>query len=174
MLTDQGKARVKKAFPTPPPHQEEIAALSIYTTGYFLNQNKTLRGEPLNKESMSRYDQTKDKINQTNKMAIAALNSMPDFNGTVYRGANLPQSIIDQYKPGEMIQEKGFVSTSQTKKAAYNGNTRFIIASKTGTDISKISAYEKEKEVVMKPNTAFKVLKKKARGGITTIYLEEI
>lgn len=159
---------------TPPPHGEELAALTVYSGGSFRNMNRLLRGQELHREDTAKYQQTLPRLKQHIEMATAALNGLPKYEGTVYRGTDLDPEQISRYKVGETITEHGFTSSSYSKDAAYRGNTRFIIASKSGSQIDKFAPYAHEKEVLFKPGTKFKVLKTRKERGRQTFYLEEL
>ena len=84
---------------------------------------------------------------------------------TLYRGMELTPEMIDEYKKivGQEIVWPAFTSTSKDRRVAeaYVGNTLFIISSK-GTwrpqnDISKISLYPDEQEVLLSSLYKFKV-----------------
>ncbi|CAF1213439.1 unnamed protein product [Adineta steineri] len=89
---------------------------------------------------------------------------------TVYRGAQLTDEMIDQYKKAVQSKDsrrsfQAFTSCSRNRiKAEQFGNTLFIFNPKTRTsyrtlnmDISFISAYPNEEEVLIKPGRAFEI-----------------
>jgi hypothetical protein len=104
---------------------------------------------------------------------------MPVYTGTVYRCANLPQSIIDKYKPGESVVEKAFTSTSSDRKVAAvfdrdrdESSVTYIINSTKGRSLHKINP--SEKEILYPPNQKFKVLKvEKHPNGGHLIYMSD-
>ncbi|CAF4428206.1 unnamed protein product, partial [Adineta steineri] len=89
---------------------------------------------------------------------------------TVYRGAQLTDEMIDQYKKAVQSKDsrrsfQAFTSCSRNRiKAEQFGNTLFIFNPKTRTsyrtlnmDISSVSAYPNEEEVLIKPGRAFEI-----------------
>lgn len=78
---------------------------------------------------------------------------------TLYRGATLSMTMIDEYKQavGKTIIWLGFTSTSKDRRVAemYAGNALFIILAKDTwhpqNDISKLSYYPDEREVLLSP-----------------------
>lgn len=91
--------------------------------------------------------------------AYSGVRKMPDYSGVVYRSApSLPPNVLEQYKVGETIDEKGFTSTSKKQGGQYGyGKIRFTIRSNHGKDVSGISHYKDEEEVLFPPGTRFKV-----------------
>ena len=72
--------------------------------------------------------------------------------------------------------EKAFTSSSATEEAAFSGNTRFLIKSETGKDISVLSNFQSEKEILFTPHTQFKVLSVETnpKTGLREIFMIEI
>lgn len=96
------------------------------------------------------------------RMITSALNKLPDFNGTVYRGSRTgtrfsPEQLEKMYKVGKTIEEKGFTSTSYEKDSKFDGDVQYEIKSRTGKNIENFSNYPSEKEVLFRPGTQFKV-----------------
>jgi hypothetical protein len=157
----------------PPPYPEEVAALDIYSSELFSEMNQSLRGEA----------KASPAIAAEIKMATSALRNMPIAQGTVYRGAALPKSVIEQYKKGSTIEELGFTSTTESKQTAddfveYNRtpgkeNVFFVINSKKGRSMKQISMLPEEEEVLFEPKTKFNVLDVKTESGRTLIYMDE-
>lgn len=110
------------------------------------------------------------------RLIESGLSQLPSFKGTVFRGTNLTPEQLAKYKKDEIVTESAFTSTSTVAGDAFPGNTQFVINSKNGREISILSEYPNEKEVLFKSNTKFKVLTvdfdKKA--NTTVIYLDEI
>jgi hypothetical protein len=158
-------AQIKKfkKLANDPPYWEDVMILNGYTSDDYRPINKHLREG--------------SKIDPDLKIAIkradVALKAMPKFEGTVYRGADLSQDLIDRYKVGETIAERAYVSTSRSKKQAFEGNVRFVIQSKNGVDVSDLSEFKKEQEVLIPRDSKFKVLDKQIKGAETIIFMEE-
>src|SRR5439155_26404709 len=82
------------------------------------------------------------------------------YEGTAYRGmGNVPQAVIDNYKPGAIVVERAFTSTSPKSKVpfGFNPETLFVMNVRKGNDISSVNAFG-EAEVLLRPNTRFKVV----------------
>jgi hypothetical protein len=89
-----------------------------------------------------------------------------EFEGYLYRGANLPEEGISSYKDaaetGELLAFPTFTSTSRNRSIAERfGNTVFIISvnrsRETSVDTSDISEYPNEKEHLLIPGFLYKV-----------------
>jgi hypothetical protein len=86
---------------------------------------------------------------------------LPVHRGTVYRGTQLSQSMMDELRPGGTFCDPGFLSTSKLEAKAFCNKRRsvkFTIESKSGVDISSISRQKHEAEVLFRPRTMFKIL----------------
>ena len=76
-------------------------------------------------------------------------------------GANATPYVTSTMKPGTVVTERSFVSTTANPKVPFefDPETLFVINSRGGgRDISQVSFYEKEAEMLFRPNTRFKVL----------------
>ncbi|GMV42308.1 MAG: hypothetical protein AMXMBFR64_40240 [Myxococcales bacterium] len=145
---------------------DQLIAIRGYTSEDYWKINAALRnGDPA---ELAKYD-------TYIKAAEAGLAQLPSFQGTVYRGANLPDAVLDNYVAGQTVTEHAFTSTAASPSAAFTGNTKFVIQSKTGSDVSSLSLYKNEQEVLFSPGTKFKVLKVDVDPGtgFTTIYMTE-
>ena len=107
--------------------------------------------------------------------SVAGLEKLPSYEGTVYRGVTLSPESIAKYVPGETVVESAFTSTSKTMGTSFPGNTKFVIQSLEGKDVSLLSKYPGEQEILFRPGSPFKVLSKTTdASGKTTIFLKEI
>lgn len=131
----------------------EMVAIRAYTTSAYSDINSALRGS-----DVSRLPQFEGTI----KAAAAGLNKMPNFKGTVVRGITLPPevltSVLSNYEPGKRIVEKAFVSTSWAH--GFNGNVKFVVKSSFGKEVSWMSQYPKEREILFVPGSEFIVKNK--------------
>jgi hypothetical protein len=111
------------------------------------------------------------------------------YIGQTYRGMKITDDNLHQYKIGSLIMTKSFSSSSKKEKVAHKflegsyrpneEHTSFIKFSaiciynirnpRTGLDISQLSEYEEEEEVLIVPYSAFRVVNIKldpnAHGG---------
>lgn len=166
-------AEAKKKHPTPPPHPEEYAALKWYTDDGFRGMNSYLRGQEKLKGKQ------KEDRDREISMAVAGLEAMPVYQGTVYRGTNFSGSeakkYLKQYKVGAEVTEPAFASTSKAGlHEDFEGQVNFVIKSKTGRSIAEASNVPSEDEVLFPPATRFKVLEQESYAGVTTVYMEEV
>lgn len=142
--------RMVNAFPEF--KKEEIAAVSEYGNTYYRRINSYLRDKDAPRQE---YEEN---------FAIVmnnALNKLPNYSETVYRGGTFSKALLSKYKTGVTVTEDAFVSTSKYAGTALEGDTFFIIRSKTGKEVEKIMEFEiegpTEGEVLFKPGTRFKV-----------------
>ncbi|MEU4312390.1 ADP-ribosyltransferase domain-containing protein [Nocardia sp. NPDC024068] len=91
----------------------------------------------------------------------SAIAKLRNYSGTVFRGAHLSDDALARYKPGSIVTEAAFTSTSRSKSRAFGGNTHFKIRSSTGKRLGGYSAKPHEKEVLFPPGTGFEVVKVK-------------
>lgn len=104
-------------------------------------------------------------VRQLNK----ALDKLPNHEGVVYRKASLEPEIAAMYKPGMIVEERGFTSTSKVE-GTWSGSFKYKITSKTGKDISKMSLHPGENEVLFQSGSRFKVTERV--GNI--IHMEQV
>jgi len=153
--------------------KEEYIATIAYTDDGYKDLNYNLR---LGLKS--------DEMNIFKNILNDALDAMDSYIGTVYRATSLNKGQFEKYlnamKNNEPILEKAFTSTTTDHERINEFmdnekielNMEFVIKSKNGKDISKISIYEKEKEVLFKAGTKFKVIS--INQYTRTIELEEV
>lgn len=154
---------------------DDLVGLREYTANGYVKMNEGLRGSKTALQEMAPIVKT----------AASGLKAMPEVRGPVYRGANMTPERLAGYKVGATISERGFTSTTQhkamvlgqTAEQSFNKNTMFVIKSNGGgKDVSMLSQYPDEKEVLFAPGTEFKVLKNAFDKKLakTVIYLEEV
>lgn len=98
----------------------------------------------------------------------AHLAKVRSYRGEVYRVIDdYGGSLAGRYVPGKTVTLNEFVSTSRALDAssfpfirAQTGKTRFIIQSKSGKMIEKISEFTTEREVLFRSGTSFRVISK--------------
>ena len=83
----------------------------------------------------------------------SGLAKMPVFSGTVTRGADLAVADLAPYIPGKRVVESFFVSTTRADRddTEFAGNTKFVITSKRGRDVSVLSQVPEKEEVLFPP-----------------------
>lgn len=114
-----------------------------------------------------------------------ALKKLPDYDGLVYRKVHLTKQELTKYrnalKNNKPLKEFPFTSTTKSRLIAmnfagtttYTPNCLFRIQTKTGKEIDKIAKFD-EKEVLLLPNTKFRVLEVREEIDYTLITMEEI
>ncbi|MEZ0351678.1 ADP-ribosyltransferase [Mycobacterium sp. pR1184] len=136
-----------------PLSSDNLAALADYTGCGYQDLNHGLRNFSVDESQIARVEA----IN-------AALEKLPAYQGPVIRGSDIPVEMLEQYKPGEVIVERAFLSTTMNPAVAqlptFAGNVEFQILSKSGRDISSYSMFPEEQEVLFPPGTQFYVVDK--------------
>ena len=146
---------------------QEIVALYHYTGSGYRSLTNALHREGYNRVKLP-------KGAENYKLTLArALSKLPDFRHRgLKRGAPLPQKIQDRYQVGAIVPEFAFTSSSTTRP--FSGNTQFIIHSKHGTRVDKMSAFPSENEVLFTAGTRFRVLRRREQGTRVIIEMEEV
>ncbi|RIV21383.1 hypothetical protein DYU11_18430 [Fibrisoma montanum] len=161
---------LQSQFPTA--DHEELAATFDYSRSAYYDLNRWLRGNFRG----ARPDQ-EQYFGAFTRVLSSLLNKLPKYTKRVYRGDDLPQSVIDGYRDALSrkvpIQHKGFTSTSASANKAFEGPQRFVIKSKTGRKIKELSDFKSEEEVLFDAGTWFLVEKMETKDGLLWIYLKE-
>jgi uncharacterized Zn-binding protein involved in type VI secretion len=128
---------------------EEYLALRGYTSSLYKDINPALRqGTPGEWQPMS--DAASSGLQKMSANGYAN-------EGAVVRRANFTDEQVHQLFPENGLHtDKAFVSTSTSTKPGF-GNSQINIQSKKGVDVSSLSEYRGEEEVLFKPGTSFKV-----------------
>ena len=152
----------------------QMTTLNSYTQQDYLQINRNLR----NNRSHGAVD-----------TITAQLQEIRSFRGTVYRGLNLEKSEIREvFKIGRIYRDRGFMSCSQDKVRAdkfsclgvplsrtTQRSIMLVIESKSGKDISRVSQYPEEREVLFPPMTGFEVISVEADSWEeSTLVLREV
>jgi hypothetical protein len=121
---------------------DQIIAVIGYTGSDYSMLNRALRTKDADElQRLGPYIRSADQ----------GLAGLPNYEGTVYRGAELPPSIIAKYEPGQTVTEDAFTSTSYDATKKFDGNVVFEIMSKTGKLVEFLSEFSHEKEVLLRP-----------------------
>ncbi|MCO6008399.1 hypothetical protein NE236_25815 [Actinoallomurus purpureus] len=112
------------------------------------------------------------------RCVVSALNQSPVYVGPVERGLYLNHEqmhMVDHYRPGEIVREPAFTSTSWDPRQRFNGNVRFLIYSENGRIIPPgMHAAPQVREVLFPKDTAFRVLDVERNGDQVTVHLREV
>lgn len=91
-----------------------------------------------------------------------------------YRDNDLPDAIMEMYRPGLILRELGFTDAS-FQRGGFVGKNRFLIASAFATDLSHVGAAIPEQGLaVMQNGSYFKVLEMQERGGRKQVALLQV
>lgn len=136
----------------------------LYAHEHLVFEYTNLCSEVINRELWKKQSDADIKVLRLAEQLDLALCDYRKFEGTVYRGVKLPQSVLEDYLRASVIKMKAFTSTSERKDVAcdfarrFEGNTILIIHSKTGREIAHDSDTTAEEEVLFRADTDFKVL----------------
>lgn len=120
------------------------------------------------------------KISEFGLFLEASLDKLEPFNNLmVFRGAQEAyydvKKYINAYENKTIVTEYAFLSASKFQIVAQGfGRILFRIYGRNGKSIEKVSKFEREKEVLFKRNTSFKVVNVSNNGFSTIITLKEI
>ena len=132
--------------------KDEAIALRLYTSAAYSKINTTLR---------SKQGSSISKLGNIVKVTSAGLNKLPSKSCTVRRGLDLPTPIVDKILKFKRFEEEAFMSTTTASSIppAFQKNITFVIKSSKCSDISWLSEYPTEKEVLFPPGSEFTVVK---------------
>ncbi|EIT90869.1 MULTISPECIES: ADP-ribosyltransferase [Mycobacteroides] len=129
---------------------DDLLAMADYTGDGYRELNTALRSGTLDASQQARIDA----INN-------ALAKMPKYEGPVFRGTDLPADVLARYQPGTVVTESAFTSTSTNaaiaKSADFAGNVEFRIISNSGRDVSAVSNFAHEQEILFSSGSKFYV-----------------
>jgi hypothetical protein len=148
----------------------DVKALQDYSGEGYVEINGSLRQNEFTESAQDRV-----------VAVVRALAKMPKHQkGKVYRGTDMP-SDDTRFVVGGEFQDSAFLSTSKTRKRAFDKPYLFIIhKSSTGVDIMKQSVKRSEQEVLFPPGTRFLITSVKTEmgednsGWKTIVEMEEI
>jgi hypothetical protein len=144
-------------------------ALRYYTTRHYLFMNNCLR-DP---------GGCTGEIRRRADLVSAALTKLEPHPGVTYRGVQYSAEVLAAYRPGRVITERGFTSTSRNIDVAqesFGGNTLLVIEGRTGRNVAPYSLFASEAEILYDRGTRFQVLDRDFDPGSGTwiITLEEM
>jgi hypothetical protein len=135
----------------------EKVAVYGYTTSDYGYLNRGLR------EAGGLGNVQHDGLKSYAQHAVNGLAKLPDATPdpgksykTVERGISGFAGIAERYQAGKTVTEHAFTSTSEGR--GYDGDWQFTIKSSHGKDVSGLSKYGSEKEILFPPGTQFQVL----------------
>lgn len=150
--------------------EAELAAIGNYTGNGYYELNKNLREKNDTREACMKRSAMIATLN-------GALSKIAPYMGYVRRNVQLPEKVLEYYKPGQVVRESSYLSTS-TALVFQGTNTRFIILGKNCVNVEVHSSAYGEKEVLCPANSEFVVMARKTmKSGyhtIETILMEQI
>jgi SPP1 gp7 family putative phage head morphogenesis protein len=160
-------------------HPEEIGTIRAYTGDIFAAVNSQLRGQP-----GAVPDEQVEGVYAFSALATQGLMKLPGYEGTVYRGADLPLEVVERFMAAadatdpekKMVMEEGFTSTSYESNAALKKKHTMVIESKGGAKkIDSISKRPEQMEALFIPGTKFYVsTATELKDGEIVFYMGEV
>jgi ADP-ribosyltransferase exoenzyme len=130
---------------------DDLSALADYTGSGYQDLNSALRSDALDASQHARVEA----LNR-------ALEKLPAYEGPVVRGSNIPPEVLDRYQPGQVITESAFICTTTNpavaQSPAFAGNVEFRILSTTGRDVSSVSMFPGEQEILFRAGAKFYII----------------
>ncbi|MFU9137171.1 ADP-ribosyltransferase [Erwinia tasmaniensis] len=142
---------------------DQLGALYGYTTNEgYTALNPALRGQTLLTPELEAFA----------GHATDGLNNLPSYEGITSRGvSSLPESILDLNQQGNIVSDGAFMSTSSSQP--FSGNINMTVKGSSGKDISFLSQYNHEAEVLYPPGTKFEVMGRVEQNGRIELMYEE-
>lgn len=124
---------------------DELVALNAYTQIDYAIINDELRNGPISPLTRTTTD-----------LCVQGLSKLPPYDGPVSRGTDLPRDKDQNCVRGGTMTDRAFTSTSATK--SFDGSHQFSIHSPGGHDVSFLSKFPEEVEVLYPPNHTFQIV----------------
>ena len=143
------------------------AALREYTGPAYREINAYNRGVPMAADEAARLEERSAAVSR-------ALDKLPPHEGLVHRGGDFSEEVLARYRPGEVVTEDAFTSTSL--KRGFRGNTRFEVYSSEGRYIAPYAEprFRHQEEVLFDRGTRFRVLAHDVVDGKHFVILREV
>jgi hypothetical protein len=131
-----------------------------------------LQNEPITSDLEKYHNDLAPWILQLN----TAIRKRPSFEGKCFRGTRIDEDVLKLYKEKELFVWAPFVSASKCKEQCFGGNVLFEIFTESAMslndkrfprDISGLSAFFEEQEVLLPIACAYRVHYIKEEGGLT-------
>jgi hypothetical protein len=136
----------------------EAVAISMYTSQSYREINDQLRsGNPT------------PEVQALGEAFTSGLAKLPSYEGTVYRGASLPESVGTQYRTGNVVQEDGIMSTTWKSTEKFKDKVNYDVQiecgpNSSGKNIAMFSDKPTECEVAFPPGVRFQVIDRHLPG----------
>jgi len=118
------------------------------------------------------------RVDATNK----GLDQLPSYEGTTYRGTNLPQSVVDHINGGGRLSDAAFSSSSREQSVAEGfirhhepNPTRITVEGHSGVNVKPFSSMQLEDEILFRGGTEFDVVENFVdANGVRTLVIREV
>ena len=111
---------------------------------------------------------------------LGGLRKLPPYVGTVYRGikerrigADAFELFVREHETEIEVYHPGFVGASALEAGALRGRARLIIESRSGRDISSLSAKPEQREVLFAPPLRVRPDRVSRAGKVVRIWVSE-
>jgi len=143
----------------------EATAILGYTTPLFGEYSNPLRKDLGTKK----FDENKQALT---KATMSGLNKLKPLKATLYRHIGIFAGYKELNQPGATVSDMGFMSSTKSHFVAGNAGAQHdvleIIESKTGRDVSEVSTFPHEMEVLFKPGTRFQITRRYDKDQVHT------
>jgi SPP1 gp7 family putative phage head morphogenesis protein len=148
-----------------PLSDKELVSIRVYTGSGYGVVNQSLISQ--NKSQLESFGPMIAILNE-------ALEKLPNWEGTAYRGINLSSAKQDQYQVGTVVKWNNFSSCSRDVNAAFNSkNTIFTVLNVTdGKNIQIMSGSPSEKEIILPMGKKVRVVSRDHVGGKLNVTVE--
>ena len=118
------------------------------------------------------------RIDATNR----GLDQLPSYEGTTYRGTNLPDAVVDHINNGGNLSDGAFTSSSLSPDVAdgfmnlgRDNPTSITVQGHSGTNVGPFSAAQGEAEILFRGGTEFQVLENSVdANGVRHLVVREV
>lgn len=145
----------------------EATAILGYSTPLFGEYNNPLRSDLGTKK----FDENKQALT---KATISGLNKLKPLKATLFRHNGIFPGYKELNQPGATVSDMGFMSSTKSHFVAGTAGKQHqvleIIESKTGKDVSEVSTFPHEMEVLFKPGTRFQITKRFDKNALNSTW----
>lgn len=136
---------------------DEVLAIHYYTT---VQGVEKMNGHLRDPDSTPEAD--REAIEKRIAAAASGLAKLPKYDGIAFRGTNLPDHVLPNWRRGARVSDPAFVSSSVDDAVAENfrrgGNAFITITGRSGVDVQQLSYFGAEAEILFRPGTSFRVV----------------
>lgn len=129
------------------PRADQTAFLRRHEAHIKTSEDRALRGE-------QEFDA---KLGVAFTVMCSGLNKLPDYRGWVFRRVDLSNDQINLLKSKGIFTDRAFMSTSTSDVLVWKKNTMLKIFTRHGKNLMGVTAHPEEKEVLLLPQSRFKV-----------------